>query len=360
MKKQIVRFCWPESFRKSGVWNFSNPYIKELKSRWCDIFDKWIKVKNNYIRLLVQFLIYPLQAITKYRNNKKIFRDEWMLLYTLSPLFPYNNSIFIVHDIRNFDNSAKEKTFLQRIYFHLIEKSLKNLNKVECIITPSEFTKDKIIDKFWINWEKINVIYSPLDLTIYKQIPWIDKKSFLKKYWIKTDKKILLNIWSEESRKNIMTILKAMKELNDYVFIKIWRPIIEQNRKEHLKFINSNKLRDKVFFIDFVETNEDLVRFYNIANIFMFPSLFEWFWRPPIEAQACWCPVISSDKGGLKEVLWDSAIILHNPQEQKEVISKIKLLNEKSLQEKYIALWFKNVSKFDISNNIQKILKIIN
>jgi len=350
MKQRIVWFCWPESFRKSWIWNFSNTYIKKLKDNWYNIFDKWINVKNEYIRLLVQFFVYPLQVITTYRKDKKIFRDEGMLLYTLFPFFPYKNSIFIVHDIRNFNDSAKEKTFLQKIYFYLVEKSLKNLRKAKCIITPSEFTKNKISENFWVKWEIINVIYSPLDLEIFKVIPWINRDEFLKKYWIKTDKKILLNVWSEESRKNIITILKAMEELDDYIFIKIWRPIIKQNREEHLKFIRDNKLESKVFFIDFLETNEDLVKFYNIADIFLFPSLFEWFWRPPIEAQACWCPVISSDKWWLKEVLSDSAIILENPENIDELLWKISSIDK--VRDKIVQLWLGNVKRFSLEWNI--------
>lgn len=357
MKQKIVRFCWPESFRKSWVWNFSNTYIKELKNRWYNIFDKWIKVKNNYIRLFIQFFIFPLQAITKYRNDTKVFRDEWMLLYTLFPFFPYKNSIFIVHDIRNFSNSAEKKTLLQKIYFYLVEKSLKNLKKAKYIITPSEFTKNKIIESFWINGDKIHVIYSPLDLEIYKVIPWIDRDEFLKKYWIKTDNKILLNVWSEESRKNIITILKAMRQLDNYIFVKIWRPIIKKNREEHLKFIKNNKLENKVFFIDFIEKNEDLVKFYNIADIFVFPSLFEWFWRPPIEAQACWCLVISSDKWGLKEALEDSAIILKNPEDTKELSWKIWEIPQK--KEHLIREWLENIKRFSLENNIEKWRKVI-
>lgn len=356
MKKQIIWFCWPECYRKSWIWNYSSIYISELKNRWYNIFDKRIKAKNNYIRLFIQFFIYPLQAITKYRNNTKIFRDEWMLLYTLFPFFPYKSSIFIVHDIRNFDDSAKNKTLLQKIYFFFVKKSLNNLKKAKTIVTVSEFTKDTIIEKFWINWDIIHIIYNSLDLDTFKVIPSISKEEFLKRYWIKTDKKILLNVWSEESRKNIITILKAMTKLDDYIFIKIWRPIIKQNREEHLRFIKNYKLEDKVFFIDFVETNEDLVKFYNIADIFVFPSLFEWFWRPPIEAQACWCPVISSDKWWLKEVLLDSAIILKNPENVDEIQWKIKDLSSK---EELTKGWFKNIQRFNLENNIEKWEKII-
>ena len=275
-----------------------------------------------------------------------------MLLYTLYPFFPYNNSIFIVHDIRDFNDSAKNKTLLQKVYFSFLKAALNNLKKAKRIVTVSEFTKNKIIETFWIKWDIIHVIYNSLDLNILKAIPWINKEKFLERYKIKTDKKILLNVWSEESRKNIITILKAMKNIDDYIFIKIWRPIIKQNREEHLKFIKDNKLENKVFFIDFVETNEDLAKFYNIADVFVFPSLFEWFWRPPIEAQACWCPVISSDKWWLKEVLWDSAIILKNPEDVDELINLIT--NIKEFEKKEITKkWFQNSTKYSLNENIK-------
>ncbi len=357
MKKKIIRFCWPEKYRKSWVWNYSSLYIQALQKQWYNILDKRIQIKNHYFRLFIQFFIYSLQTITIYRNNTKVFRDEWMLLYTLFPFFPYKNSIFIVHDIRNFDNSVKDQTILQKIYFKLVWKSLNNLKKAENIITPSEFTKNKIIETFWIEWDKIHVIYNSIDTDIFKVIEWINKKKFLGNYWINTDKKILLNVWSEESRKNIITILKVMTKLDDYIFIKIWRPIVKQNRENHLKFIKDNKLEDKVFFIDFVETNEDLVKFYNIADIFIFPSLFEWFWRPPIEAQACGCPVISSDKWGLKEVLEDSCLIINNPENVDEIMKNLKIINK--VKNEKIKLWFKNIQRFSLDNNIKK-LEFIN
>ena len=352
MSKKIIWFCWPERFKKSWVWNYSNIYIQWLKNKWYNIFDKRIKVKNNYIRLFTQFFVFPIQAITKYRNKTKVFWDEWMLLYTLFPFFPYKNSIFIVHDIRNFDNSTKNKTILQKLYFYFVWKSLKNLKNAKTIVTPSEFTKNKIIETFWVEWDKIHIIYNSIDTDVFKVIKWINKKELLESYWIKTDKKVLLNVWSEESRKNIMTILKTMKQLDDYVFIKIWRPIIKQNREEHLKFIKDNKLDNKVYFIDFVETNEDLVKFYNIADIFVFPSLFEWFWRPPIEAQACWCPVISSDKWWLKEVLLDSAVILQNPESVDELTEKIQ--NNWNFSNEIIESWLKNTQRFSLKNNVWK------
>jgi len=280
-----------------------------------------------------------------------------MLIYTLFPFFPTKNSTYIVHDIRDFNLSAEKKTFLQKIYFHLISKSYKNLRKIKKIITPSEFTKSNIVDMFWINREKISVVYSCFDLNKFKILEdnWI-KESLFKKYKINTNNKILLNIWSEESRKNIITILKSLNKLKEYSFIKIGRPVILKNRENHLKYIKENKLWDRVHFIDYIDDIDDIIKFYNIADIFVFPSLFEWFGRPPIEAQACWCPVISSDKWGLKEVIWDSCSILKDPEDDKELCNKILELNNN--REKYIKLWLINIKRFEQEVNSEKFYKI--
>jgi glycosyltransferase involved in cell wall biosynthesis len=187
-------------------------------------------------------------------------------------------------------------------------------------------------------------------------IDWIREKLF-RKYNIRSDKKIILNVWSEESRKNIITILKLMEKIDDYVFIKLWRPIVAQNRENHLKYIQEHKLENNVYLLDFIEDMHDFVWFYNIADVFLFPSLFEWFWRPPIEAQACWCPVISSKEWALWEVLWDSAIILDNPENVDEIFGKLKLVDK--VKNEKIKLWFENIQRFSLDNNVKKWEKII-
>lgn len=358
--KQIIWFCWPEEYKNSWVGRYSDIYITELKKDWINIQEKRISIRNKVLRLIYQFLIIPIKIILIYRKQVKIFRDEWMLIYTLFPFFPYKNSIYIIHDIRDFKLSTNKQNLIQKMYFYLLKKSYKNLRKINKIITPSQFTKNNIENLLNIHWRNIHVIYNPFDFNIFKKNEehWL-KNRLLDKYKIRSDKKIILNIWSEESRKNIITILKSMKDLDDYIFIKIWKPIIKQNREEHLKYIKENNLKEKVFFIDYIEDTSDLVKFYSIADIFLFPSLFEWFWRPPIEAQACWCLVISSDKWWLKEVLENSCIILENPENTTEIIEKINKL-DKHKREKIIQLWLDNTKKFDLQKNINYFIKIIN
>jgi hypothetical protein len=71
-----------------------------------------------------------------------------MLFYTLYPFFPYQNSIFIVHDIRDFNLSAKNKNIYQKVYFWLLEKAHNNMKKAETIVVVSQFTKDLLIKEY--------------------------------------------------------------------------------------------------------------------------------------------------------------------------------------------------------------------
>ena len=148
-----------------------------------------------------------------------------------------------------------------------------------------------------------------------------------------------------------------MEKLDDYIFIKLWRPIINQNREEHLKYIQEHNLEKKVYLLDFIENMSDFIWFYNIADVFLFPSLFEWFGRPPIEAQACWCPVISSREWALLEVLWNSAILLNNPESVDEITKKLKSFDK--VKSDKINLWFKNIQRFNLNNNIKKWEKLV-
>lgn len=352
MTKEIFWFCWPEKYRKSWVWNYSNLFIKELKKKGYNIKDIWLKQKSEILRIIYQFFWIPIKVIFCYRNELKVFWDEWMLFYTLFPFFPYHNSIFIVHDIRNFNLSAKNKSIFQKVYFSLLEKAHNNMKKTETIVVVSEFTRDLLVEKYWVKKENIKLIYNAFDLSIFKKldnINWI-RENLFKKYKINSDKKIILNVWSEESRKNIITILKVMEKLDDYVFIKLWRPIVTQNREEHLKYIKEHKLEKKVYLLDYIEDMDDFVWFYNISDIFLFPSLFEWFWRPPIEAQACWCPVISSKEWALWEVLNDSCLIINNPEDVDEIVQLIwKVEGSKKWM---INKWLENCKRFSLDKNI--------
>ncbi|MCX6824264.1 MAG: glycosyltransferase [candidate division SR1 bacterium] len=314
---------------------------------------------SSLLRIICQFLLIPIKLLFC-RNSIKIFYDEGRLPILF---YPIKNVIFIIHDVRNYNLTTKHQNFLQRIYFKIIRLSFNRLNKADQIVTPSVFTKTSLIS-LGLNERKISVIANIIDQNVYRPLDVpkdLLRKELFEKYSIGKDnlyKKVILYVGSEEDRKNIVTILKSLSYLDDYLFIKIGNPIILENRQKHIAFIEKYTLN--CIFIDNIYTDEDIVKFYNIADVFVFPSLFEGFGRPPIEAQASGCPVISSNNSGLKEVVGDSVLILKDPLDEKELYQKINLiLHDYELKEKIIALGYENAKQFILDTNICKWRKIL-
>ncbi len=111
------------------------------------------------------------------------------------------------------------------------------------------------------------------------------------------------------------------------------------------KLVEKYNLKKRYIYLTQV-SEADLVQFYQSAYLFVFPSLFEWFGRPPLEAQACWCPVISTHSGALWEVLWGSAYSIDNPIDIPARQHAIKEMENKQTREKVREQWIQNAHQF--------------
>lgn len=180
------------------------------------------------------------------------------------------------------------------------------VKKADYIITGSNFTKQEIIDYMQIPQDKISVIYHGVNHELYKPYPQNELKETKAKFSL--PKKFLLFVGSIEPRKNLLTLLKAYNLLtNDekgelpliLVGFKGW-----ENR-EIMQEIEKN--RDYIRYLGFVSDSE-LAHIYNLAAVFIYPSLYEGFGLPPLEAMACGTPVIVSDVASLPEVCGDAAL----------------------------------------------------
>ncbi|HDS4950394.1 TPA: glycosyltransferase family 4 protein, partial [Klebsiella aerogenes] len=106
-------------------------------------------------------------------------------------------------------------------------------------------------------------------------------------------------------------------------------------------------------------SDEELIDLYRNASAFIFPSLYEGFGIPPLEAQACGCPVISSKSASMKEVLRDSAIFF-DPENCADICNAMTtVLNDTDLQKDLIERGFNNVKRFSWENSASILLKIV-
>ncbi|MFY9637852.1 MAG: glycosyltransferase family 1 protein [Methanobacterium sp.] len=209
-------------------------------------------------------------------------------------------------------------------------------NRTDSIISDSLNTKNDCIELLNIPEERIKVIPLAAD-EIYKPM---ENKEMIKEYLKKrynVDIPFILFVGTLEKRKNVPLLIKAFNEFKGYgsnhklviVGGKGWK------YTEIFDLIKSFKLKDDVIFTDYVPDN-DLVKFYNIADLFVYPSLYEGFGLPPLEAMACGCPVITSNISSLPEVVGDAGLMIDPNDVESLTESMHEILTNEGLKENYI------------------------
>jgi len=221
------------------------------------------------------------------------------------------------------------------------EKIITNSNQ---IIAVSNFTKSEILHFFpSIKEEKIKVTHLAANKIFKVQEKEMNKKT-TKKY--KLVKPYLLCVSTIEPRKNYKNIIKSFYKIidnieNDLVFVGAsgWK------NSDIPGLIGSMKLENRIRFLGHVNT-EELVSLYNSADLFLFPSLYEGFGIPILEAMACGCPVITSNSTSLNEIGGDSALKV-NPLSSDEISEGIlELVLKPSLLEFYKLKGLEQAKKF--------------
>lgn len=228
----------------------------------------------------------------------------------MAPIF-YKNKIVSLHDIAfvKFPSGFSWKfKLIYRLFIPLILAFSKK------IITISQFSKKEIISYYQIKTDKIEVIYNGID------------KQFTKKENQNTEKYIL-GVSSLDYRKNFKGLIEAFNQISNPE-LKFY--IIGSDNGAFKSMIKG--MYNNVHFLGRV-SDEELVQYYSNALIFIYPSFYEGFGFPPLEAMACGTPVICSNITSLPEVGGD-AVVYCDPYNIQDIKEKIELvLNDASLQE---------------------------
>ncbi|EHP84940.1 glycosyltransferase family 4 protein [Methanotorris formicicus] len=295
--------------------------------------------KNNYDIYLINYKntqMFPNLKHIILENPFKRITKSYQLWYLYLPLGLYDISkkVDIVHCINAEPIYLKPKniklittiydiipylfpktyTFSTSFRFRFIlPKTLKISNK---IITISHHTKQDIIKHFKIPEDKIKVIHLAANEN-YKPLNEKEIEKIREKYNLNYP--FILYVGGLEPKKNISTLLKALYKLKKQG-IKHKLVITGEKRwkyKSIFETIEKLNLQKDVIFTGYVP-DEDLPALYNAADLFVYPSLYEGFGLPPLEAMACGTPVITSSTSSLPEVVGDAGIMV-NPYDVDEL-----------------------------------------
>ena len=225
--------------------------------------------------------------------------------------------------------------------------------KAKHIFTVSENTKSDIVKYYHINPKKITVIYNGVGEEFVKK----NQKEFsylYTKYSIPKNKKVLMYVGNLKKHKNLENLLEAfanLKSKEEYRLIlvgKAFKNIDEIEEKE-------KKLKIKKYVIHTgAVSQKELIDFYNLADLFIFPSLYEGFGLPVLESLKCGTPVICSNTSSMPEV-GGKFVSYFNPYDINEIRKCIeKHCNDKErFNYKKVDKWIKKFDWQDVSNQMK-------
>ncbi|TCW40349.1 glycosyltransferase involved in cell wall biosynthesis [Thermohydrogenium kirishiense] len=302
---------------------------------------RYIIVKSGFLSIREPIEL-PIK-LNKYKNEA-IFHSP---SFVSSP-FIRCPTIMTIHDLNHLKFPEYYTKFHKYYYNYIVKPSALNAKKV---LTVSNFSKMEIVNWLKCDSEKVVVTYNGVDEN-FKVINDKDKLIIIRKKY-DLPQKFVLYIGNLKPHKNITNLIKAIKKINQEIML-----VINGESNEILnKIIKENNLENKVKFIGYVD-DDDLPALYNLAELFVYPSLYEGFGLPPLEAMACGCPVITSNTSSLPEVVGEAGIMV-NPYNVEEIARAIDLvlLNE-NLRREMIEKGLKQAKKFSWRKTAEETLKV--
>jgi len=208
-----------------------------------------------------------------------------------------------------------------RLYFRLIGG--RAAHKSRLLVTDSEDARQKITSALAIPDHKVKVVHLGIDKTFARIVDRDFLAAVRARYQV--PERFILVVGTREPRKNLPALIKAYRRMRKANETRLGLVIVGRrgwNTQEFESDLQNDQ--EQIILTGFVP-HSDLVALYNLAEMFVLPSLYEGFGLPPLEAMACGCPAIVSNRGSLPEVVGDAAVLI-DPENQDAMVEAIRRL----------------------------------
>ncbi len=347
-------------FNRTGLGNYSRSIIAGLSEHFPNHeyhlytpkpqrSTPFYKADNIFIKGPDRFPFKQLSSFWRTHGIPgQIKRDGIDLFHGLSNEIPFGiektgiPSVVTICDIIFVHHPYLYPFIDRQVYTMKLANAVRNASR---IITISKQTKEDIIKHCKIAEDKIRVVYLGCDALFWKPVLESKKAEIISKYKIPDE--FILNVGTIERRKNILSVVKAMRQK------KIDIPLIIIGRAtpycdEIKAYIEVNRMKN-IFILNNVPL-EDLPAFYQKAKLFVYPSIFEGFGIPILEALVSKTPVITTRGGCFEEAGGPSSMYI-DPENIDDIGEKLKLLlDDNALCEKMRKDGLAYAERFKISN----------
>ena len=327
----------------TGVQRFAIEISKELRKMDAQVkFVSPVKVIHNDIASELGVVSigslsgHFWEQVTLPRYLKRIGSPLLVNLCNTAPL-NYSNKVVTIHDVAYRLFPENYSLPFRTYYNFLVPRILQSSRKV---ITVSNFSKREILKHYKVEENKVEVILN----AVCKEFTPSKKVNY---------GKYILAVSSLSKHKNFDTLIQSFnkiksKDLKLYI-------IGEKNRNLNNILTKGHELNPDVIFTGRV-SDQKLAELYSNAICFIFPSLYEGFGIPPLEAMACGCPIAVSNMASLPEVCGDAALYF-DPLDMEDIAVKIlKIVQNDDIKNKLISKGFNQVNKYSWEKSANKLV----
>jgi glycosyltransferase involved in cell wall biosynthesis len=309
----------------------------------------------------------PERSVAGYREFRRVIKRLDCDLIHIPNLFSIPRSlpcpyVMTVHDILDHLSRARQQTgFWRSFHFQLTKRVLRG---AERIFAVSNFTKLEIEKLFNIPPGRIEVVYNAIDERLLHGHTNLQERQLIAERY-QVNYPFLLYAGRISAHKNVPRMIEAFSALKtelqkDGLFPDLKLIIIGDDvsgNPDLRRTVIRSGVQNDVRFLGFVPI-EVLRIFYDAAKIFVFPSLYEGFGLPPLEAMAHGTPVVTSNVSSLPEVVGNAAVMVH-PENVFEIMRALhRVLLDQPLREKMKERSYRQAEKFSWEKSVRRIVNV--
>jgi glycosyltransferase involved in cell wall biosynthesis len=349
--------------KRTGTENYSLNLIHHLLAsggnhRYCLYFNRppsrELRITNHELRIM------PFPRLwTHLRLSWEMARRPPDLLFVPAHVLPIvhpRRSVVTVHDL-GYLYYPEAHRLLDRLYLDLSTRY--NAHAAGRLIADSSATKRDLIERYGVGPDKITVVYPGYDKTTFRPVRDGGAIGITKARYSITDDYILF-VGTLQPRKNLTRLIEAFADLR--FAICDLRLVIAGKKgwlyEDIFRQVEELGLERKVVFTDYVPEG-DLPALLSGARLFAFPSLYEGFGMPVLEAMACGIPVVCSNTSSLPEVAGDAALLV-DPLDVGELAATMeRVLGDEGLRAELVRRGFEQVRKFSWERCARETLDVL-
>lgn len=350
----IGRYTY-ELIRHLAALDNEDEYVVFLRK---EAFDEFIPPTKRFSKVLADFPHYSFAEQFRFLKLLNAVKPDLMhFCHFNAPIFYKKPYIVTIHDLTlSFFPGKKFNSPWRRLAYRMVLKTV--TRRAQKIIAVSEHTKKDLERMLNTPSDKIQVIYNGVNPE-FAQPSSVKKADLMKKLGLQKPYFLYTGVWRDH--KNIVGLIKAFAEMNEDLGDQYNLVITGRHNPSYHEIpdtVTALKADDEVHLVGLV-SEEDLKALYQYALAYVFPSFYEGFGLPPLEAMQCGTPVVASNKSAIPEICGEGNALFFDPYRIDDMREKMRIIaTDASVRQRLVDRGFERVQNFNWKQMAESVLAI--